>query len=159
MADWAPADLLVLGVRGSSVEANAERCRRAVAIIAEYEPYADEFDEPPMLRLLIRHRGDMVAAADDPAMVEHLRDCIGMDAMLVQVWQDLERFSPHPAGPQGGGCTRLGDVLTEAVNEVRVRAGLRRLTRRQVAARRLNDVIREVTQDADRAPARHLARA
>src|SRR5947199_4381554 len=57
VADWSPADLLSLGVQGSSSVANRERCRRAMAVIAECEPYPDEFDEPPVLRLLIRHRG------------------------------------------------------------------------------------------------------
>ncbi|AKU14849.1 hypothetical protein [Luteipulveratus mongoliensis] len=139
VADWAPADLLGLGVEGPSAVANRERCRRAAAILAECALYPEEFDEPPVLRLLIRHRGDMVATADDPALVEHLRGHLGVDALLVQAWQDLERFGPDPLGRPGD----IGDRLTNAVNEVRVRAGLRMLTRRQVAARRLTDVVHQ----------------
>ncbi|AKU18216.1 hypothetical protein [Luteipulveratus mongoliensis] len=146
VADWPPTRLIGLGVSGSTAAANGERCYRATSILAEYEPWAAEFDEPPLLRLLVAHRGDMVAVADDPAMVEQVRNYLCLDAFLVQVWQDLERNTPHPSGSH----SVLGGHLTEAVNQVRERVGLRRLTMRQVAARRLTDVIREVQADLGR---------
>ncbi|WP_157063206.1 hypothetical protein [Luteipulveratus mongoliensis] len=141
----------------SDAPANAERRRRAASIIAEYEPWAHEYDEPPMLRLLIKHRGDMLAAADDPALVEHLRAHLRLDGFLVQAWQDLERNSPHPRGLQIGPYAVLGARLTEAVNEVRVRAGLGRLSCEQVAIRWLRDTIREATEARHCPRGRHLA--
>ncbi|AKU15138.1 hypothetical protein [Luteipulveratus mongoliensis] len=157
VADWAAPDLLILGVQDSTAQANQERCRRAASILAEYALYPEEFDEPPMLRLLVKHHGDMVAVADDLAMVEHLREHLRMDGFLVQVWQDLERTSAHPAGAGRGAAAVLGARLTEAVNEVRARAGLRRLTTRQVATRRLGDVVRVAASDTDRPRGRHHA--
>ncbi|AKU17955.1 hypothetical protein [Luteipulveratus mongoliensis] len=150
VADWSPSDMIGLGVEGTSLGANRERYRRARAIIEEYEPWAHEFDEPVLLRLLIAHRGDMVAVADDPALVEQVRTYLCLDAFQVQVWQDLERTTPHPSGSH----SPLGLRLTEAVNDVRERVGLRRLSMRQVAGRRLTDVIRQVTSDLALAEAR-----
>ncbi|AKU18103.1 hypothetical protein [Luteipulveratus mongoliensis] len=147
LANWSPADVMALGVDGATVAANEERHRRALAILAEYDPDPEDFDVNPLLALLISHRGDLRAAADDPALIEHLRSYIGVDPLLVQVWQDLERIAvDSQARPVCGG---LGDLITAEVNAVRARAGLSLLTSRQVAARRLRDVIREVTAALD----------
>ncbi|AKU15140.1 hypothetical protein [Luteipulveratus mongoliensis] len=138
VAGWSPADLLTLGVPGSDEPANEQRHALATSILAEYRPHATWLEEPPMLALLIAHRGDIRAAADDPHVIDHVRHSVARDAILTVTWRHLEQLVQNPGAhrpaPDYGP---IGAVLATEANTVRARAGLDPITTGQLAARRI----------------------